>query len=311
MCAKSRDPDTCLKQSIILTMHDENAATMHDGTAATVHENTTATIRTPCRYFYRSGSCRRGEQCKFSHDLQRREGGPSVLKKAKPAPQPVFRLNPASAEFKPRQPSMITVIPSSRQNTETDPEKSQWDPCGICGDVPSPFAQLLNCNHYFCVDCIKNWRTQGKQKQQKACPTCRSHSDYIYVLSEPQKDAARLLAIERHKERLKNIPCKHFEKSTKPRPPNSRKIGRRKDEPHVPFCVFGDECLYAHQIDGKEVTFDHMESVRIMKHFRKLDRCDRNLARDPRAATLHHNWLQRQQRIRDTADLLEQLAEYT
>lgn len=193
---------------------------------------------------------------------------------------------------------MVTTILTSTLDTDADANNSKYEPCGICTDIPSPFAQLLNCNHYFCVDCLKNWRSQGTGKGKKCCPTCRAESDYIYVVSEPQRDSARLLAIQRHKDRLKQIPCKHFAKTSKPRPPNSRKIGRRKDEPAQPFCIFGEDCLYSHKLSGKEYVFD--QSFESMKATRQADRdlrrLNRNDERNSRQAESHADYIRRHRR---------------
>lgn len=264
-----------------------------------MQESQASEVSTPCRYFYRSGDCRRGDKCKFSHVIQRAEGQPTVIKKSRPTTgRAKSQLNPASAEFKPRQPKMVTMVSSSDAGTSANAQKSQYDACGICTEIPSPFAQLLNCNHYFCVDCLKRWRSKGEGVNRKHCPTCRAHSDYIYVLSEPQADAARLLAIQRHKDRLKQIPCKHFTKTAKPRPPNSRKIGRRKDEPPQPFCIFGDACLYKHEIDGKPFLFRRHSNASpdvpeflLMQNRRRLDRWERNSSRSPEAEARHREWL--------------------
>ena len=48
------------------------------------------------------------------------------------------------------------------------------------------FAILQNCNHCFCLECIRKWRKQHNNMEQeveaktvRACPECRVHSDYV------------------------------------------------------------------------------------------------------------------------------------
>jgi E3 ubiquitin-protein ligase makorin len=59
--------------------------------------------------------------------------------------------------------------------------------CGICMEVvweketDKRFGILENCNHIFCLDCIRQWRSSKvyENKIVKACPECRVKSDYV------------------------------------------------------------------------------------------------------------------------------------
>uniref|UniRef100_A0A914LY55 RING-type E3 ubiquitin transferase n=1 Tax=Meloidogyne incognita TaxID=6306 RepID=A0A914LY55_MELIC len=62
--------------------------------------------------------------------------------------------------------------------------------CGICMELIAEkdlrFAILQNCNHCFCLECIRKWRKQHNNMEQeveaktvRACPECRVHSDYV------------------------------------------------------------------------------------------------------------------------------------
>ncbi|CAL1526259.1 unnamed protein product, partial [Lymnaea stagnalis] len=62
--------------------------------------------------------------------------------------------------------------------------------CGICLDnildkdthgQDKRFGILENCNHCFCLDCIRQWRNNKSVtiETHRSCPTCRTHSDFV------------------------------------------------------------------------------------------------------------------------------------
>lgn len=115
--------------------------------------------------------------------------------------------------------------------------------CGVCLDVvlrKQPvsqrlFAILPNCNHCFCVACIRTWRKQSSVFSNgvtKGCPECRTVSFY-YVPSncwiEDQADKNTLCLS--YKRVMAEIPCRYF-------------LGRG--------CVFGRKCFYKHSRGSPE-----------------------------------------------------------
>ncbi|ART91583.1 N1R/p28 family protein [Fowlpox virus] len=60
-------------------------------------------------------------------------------------------------------------------------EDIKYDKCGICLDAikgnKKPYGILSDCNHMFCINCIKTWMTTINSKKQ--CPECRVPSKYI------------------------------------------------------------------------------------------------------------------------------------
>ena len=91
-----------------------------------------------------------------------------------------------------------------------------------------------NCDHAFCLECIRNWRGQYSKKKNKSyfrlCPLCRTESYVIipsnqFIESGDEKDEI----MYRYKTILQNMPCKHFNK------------GEGK-------CPFLNSCFYAHQL---------------------------------------------------------------
>ncbi|XP_034252340.1 probable E3 ubiquitin-protein ligase makorin-1 [Thrips palmi] len=124
--------------------------------------------------------------------------------------------------------------------------RSKDKQCGVCFEVvvdknpasEQRFGILPNCNHCFCLACIRKWR-QAKQFENKiirACPECRVTSDFVcpsmyWVDTKEEKDKL----INAYKSALSNKQCKYF------------KQGRGK-------CPFGNKCFYLHAYpDGTKV----------------------------------------------------------
>jgi E3 ubiquitin-protein ligase makorin len=68
-------------------------------------------------------------------------------------------------------------------------QRSMEKLCGICMEVvwekekdsDKRFGILENCNHTFCLQCIRKWRASKsyENKVVKACPECRVKSDFV------------------------------------------------------------------------------------------------------------------------------------
>ncbi|NWU92751.1 MKRN1 ligase, partial [Upupa epops] len=116
--------------------------------------------------------------------------------------------------------------------------------CGICMEVvyekanPSErrFGILSNCNHTYCLKCIRKWRSakQFESKIIKSCPECRITSNFV-IPSEywvEEKEEKQKL-IQKYKEAMSNKPCRYFDE------------GRGS-------CPFGGNCFYKHAYpDGR------------------------------------------------------------
>lgn len=124
--------------------------------------------------------------------------------------------------------------------------RSQNKTCGICFDTimeksgrEKRFGILPNCNHIFCLECIRKWR-QAKQFENKitrSCPECRIASDFVcpsafWVDTKDEKDKL----ITEYKSALNDKDCKYFNK------------GEGK-------CPFGNKCFYKHALPNG-VTVD-------------------------------------------------------
>lgn len=124
-------------------------------------------------------------------------------------------------------------------------QRSKDKICGICLEVilekPSReqrFGILPNCNHIFCLECIRTWR-QAKNfenKIKRGCPTCRISSDFVcpsivWVESREEKDKL----INDYKKACNTTHCKHF------------KQGSGK-------CPFGNKCFYKHALPNGQLV---------------------------------------------------------
>jgi len=117
--------------------------------------------------------------------------------------------------------------------------------CGICFEVPHQVSLLPGCDHVFCKGCISSWRHQHAEygsEAVRACPLCRAPSYYTVpffndtrVLCDPDLKQA---VINRYREHIYSIPCKHFA------------FGQGD-------CPFGSSCFYGHfNPDGTRCTWE-------------------------------------------------------
>lgn len=118
-------------------------------------------------------------------------------------------------------------------------QRSSEKPCGICMEVvwdkedagDTRFGILENCNHVFCLPCIRKWRASKSYENKivKACPECRVKSDFV----TPSKfwfedEESKKKIIQEYKQKLGQTACKYF------------KQGDGE-------CPFGSKCFYLHQ----------------------------------------------------------------
>ncbi|KAJ8923675.1 hypothetical protein NQ315_010255 [Exocentrus adspersus] len=122
--------------------------------------------------------------------------------------------------------------------------RSKEKSCGVCFEVimekaigEQRFGILPNCNHCFCLSCIRKWR-QARQFENKiirACPECRVTSDFVcpsMYWVDTKEDKEKL--IDDYKTALSRKDCKYFKK------------GQGK-------CPFGNKCFYLHAFpDGSK-----------------------------------------------------------
>ncbi|CAN6170123.1 unnamed protein product [Urochloa humidicola] len=153
-------------------------------------------------------------------------------------------------------------------------KRSQEIECSVCLDrvlskptaAERKFGLLSECDHPFCIACIRNWRSNSPASGMdvnsalRACPICRKLSYYVipsvlWYFSKEDKEEI----IERYKSKLKSIDCKYFDFGTG-------------------SCPFGTSCFYRHAYrDGRleEVVLRHLDandgSTVIAKNIRLSD----------------------------------------
>mmetsp|Transcript_174667 Transcript_174667/g.560139 ORF Transcript_174667/g.560139 Transcript_174667/m.560139 type:complete len:392 (-) Transcript_174667:172-1347(-) len=152
-----------------------------------------------CRHFL-TGRCAYGNACRLSHAV---DGAQSEEQRRPYQLEPSFDVE--------------------------DPE------CGICFESirkkGERFGILENCDHAFCLTCIRSWRKQREQQDRqnlRLCPVCRNESFFVVpsdvVFVDPDKKKS---VIDAYKVEMARIPCKLFD------------YGRGK-------CAFGNSCFYVH-----------------------------------------------------------------
>ncbi|OZJ05048.1 hypothetical protein BZG36_02074 [Bifiguratus adelaidae] len=106
--------------------------------------------------------------------------------------------------------------------------------CGICMEKvlskPDPRFGLLNCDHPFCLQCIRSWRANHTLDNivVRSCPVCRIVTHFatpstVWITDKEEKAKV----IEEYKAKLGTIQCKHYANGE----------GQ---------CPFGTSCFYAH-----------------------------------------------------------------
>ncbi|KAJ8645195.1 hypothetical protein MRB53_006943 [Persea americana] len=125
---------------------------------------------------------------------------------------------------------------------------SQEIECSVCLDrvlsKPTPaerkFGLLSECDHPFCISCIRNWRnnspTSGMDVNSalRACPICRKVSYYVIpsVIWYSTKEEKQEI-VNSYKAKLSSIDCRYFDFGSG-------------------TCPFGTSCFYKHAYrDGR------------------------------------------------------------
>ncbi|XP_053422880.1 probable E3 ubiquitin-protein ligase makorin-3 isoform X1 [Nycticebus coucang] len=183
-----------------------------------------------CRYFAR-GYCYYGDSCRYSH-------GEACDVCGQQFPYPV---NAAQWGDHMRA-CMATHVKDMGCLLTAQPGMDKV--CGICMEVvyeksrfsDRRFGILINCNHTFCLSCIRRWRRDPSYESRtvKSCPHCRVTSNFVipsFYWVEEEEEKQRL--IQRYKEGMSKIPCLYFAGGWG-------------------YCPFGEYCFYKHQYhDGQ------------------------------------------------------------
>ncbi|CAL9778779.1 unnamed protein product [Musa acuminata subsp. burmannicoides] len=136
---------------------------------------------------------------------------------------------------------------------------SQEIECSVCLEhvlskptaAERKFGLLSECDHPFCISCIRNWRSNSPASGMdvnsalRACPICRKLSYFVIpsVIWYSTKEEKQEI-VDSYKIKLKSIDCKYFD------------FGNGT-------CPFGTSCFYKHAYrDGRleEVVLRHLDT---------------------------------------------------
>ncbi|XAR63431.1 hypothetical protein NMG60_11023364 [Bertholletia excelsa] len=194
----------------------------------------------PICAFAAAGNCPRGERCPHIHG----DICPTCGKHC---------LHP----FRPQERDEHMKICEKKQKHLEALKHSQEIECSVCLErvlskptaAERKFGLLSECDHPFCVSCIRNWRSSSPASGMdvnstlRACPICRKVSYFVipsviwYSTKEEKEEI-----IDSYKAKLRSIDCKHFD------------FGNGS-------CPFGTSCFYKHAYgDGRleEVVLRHL-----------------------------------------------------
>ncbi|CAI9103117.1 OLC1v1001558C6 [Oldenlandia corymbosa var. corymbosa] len=181
----------------------------------------------PICSFAAAGHCPRGEMCPHIHgDLC-----PTCGKHC---------LHP----FRPQEREDHYQSCVRRQNHLEALKCSQEIECSVCLErvlskptaAERKFGILSECDHPFCIGCIRNWRSSSPASGMdmnsalRSCPICRKLSYFVIpsVIWYSSKEEKQEI-VESYKTKLRSIDCKHFD------------FGNGS-------CPFGTSCFYKHTV---------------------------------------------------------------
>ncbi|XP_031258139.1 putative RING-type E3 ubiquitin transferase C3H69 isoform X2 [Pistacia vera] len=190
--------------------------------------------------FAAAGNCPRGEKCPHVHG----DMCPTCGKHC---------LHP----FRPEEREDHLKTCEKKQKHLEALRRSQEIECSVCLDrvlskstpAERKFGLLSECDHPFCISCIRNWRSSSPTSGMdvntalRACPICRKLSYFVipsviwYYTPEEKREI-----VDSYKAKLRSIDCKHFN------------FGNGN-------CPFGTSCFYKHASqDGRseEVVLRHL-----------------------------------------------------
>lgn len=177
-----------------------------------------------CWEYYNTGRCMHGDNCQMAHG----EWCETCSHYALHPTDPVARES--------------HVVECTARHARLDAlRRSAHVECNICYEpvtekpVPSErrFGLLQNCDHAFCLSCIRNWRQQyaggaDVDAALRTCPICRTPTHLVTPsMVWPSTPEEKEKIIAGYKAKLAEIDCKHFS------------YGEGS-------CPFGTSCLYRH-----------------------------------------------------------------
>ncbi len=166
------------------------------------------------------GKCRYGNYCRNLHGLQ--------------CPRCLLNiLHPTDTERNEQHLSECFNKPESSNYSDLHQIK-----CGLCNESVlqkvDPRFGLLNCNHPFCLTCIRSWRAtnfDANDDGSSSCPHCTEVTYFIVPSSTwIEEPVEKQKIIDQYKKKMSLIMCKYHDN------------GRGN-------CPFGSSCFYEHRND--------------------------------------------------------------
>ena len=121
--------------------------------------------------------------------------------------------------------------------------------CGVCLEPVlarrGRFGLLEGCEHTFCIDCLRSWRSTHAIRPDvaRSCPECRAPSHFVVPSSVHLIGERKAALTAAYLANLRAIPCRHFN------------YGEGT-------CPFGSSCFYAHtDRHGKPVVLQPRRAV--------------------------------------------------
>lgn len=191
-----------------------------------------------------NGDCINGDNCAFVHGLMCDMCG-------------LYILHPNDTTQQEKHKEDCVKYHEEEMKESFKIAESKEATCGICMEVvweksdvsKRKFGILENCNHMFCLECIRKWRSAKafKNKVVKACPQCRVSSAFVTPSDtwvEDEEEKKKL--IQGYKEHLSAKPCRYFNQ------------GKGK-------CPFGANCFYLHAYpDGTKQDRSKIKEKRVV-----------------------------------------------
>ncbi|XP_038723209.1 putative RING-type E3 ubiquitin transferase C3H69 isoform X2 [Tripterygium wilfordii] len=194
----------------------------------------------PLCSFAAAGNCPRGDTCPHIH-------GDLCLTCGKHCLHP----------FRPEEREQHKRTCEKKQKHLLALKHSQEIECSVCLErvlskptvAERKFGVLSECDHPFCISCIRNWRSTSPSSgvdvnsALRTCPICRKLSYFVIpsvIWYSTQEEKQEI--VDSYKEKLSSIDCKHFN------------FGNGN-------CPFGTSCFYKHAFrDGRleEVVLRHL-----------------------------------------------------
>ncbi|CEG45208.1 makorin-like protein [Plasmopara halstedii] len=181
-----------------------------------------------CPFFLR-GNCKYGDYCRLNHNS-------FIIQGAESESMNRFALKAGKEGSSAHLNSVAAVC---ADNTTRGGNQRDFT-CGICFDdivQSGKHFGLLNCDHCFCLECLRSWRQSKNMELEviRACPACRLPSDFIVPSLIFVTGEKKLKVTKVYKSHLALRECKYFTGS-------------------FGSCPFGPRCFYAHRdTEGRDV----------------------------------------------------------